>query len=59
MANAHIDQYATSLKVEGWIPDKVIEFVSLTEMSTEDLSGGKARLVCKADNVTAICKPVV
>jgi hypothetical protein len=31
----------------------------LTEMSTKNLSGGKGRPACKADNFTAICKPVV
>jgi hypothetical protein len=31
----------------------------LTEMSTRNLPGGKGRLACKADNLTAICEPVV
>jgi hypothetical protein len=31
----------------------------LTEMSTENLPGGKGRLARKADNLTAICEPIV
>jgi hypothetical protein len=31
----------------------------LTEMSTRILPGGKGQLVCKADNLTAICEPIV
>jgi hypothetical protein len=31
----------------------------LTEMSTRNLLGGKGRLVCKADNLAAICEPTV
>jgi hypothetical protein len=31
----------------------------LTEMSTRNLSGGKGRPVHKADNLTAICEPIV
>jgi hypothetical protein len=31
----------------------------LTEMSTRNLSGGKGRPVRKADNLTAICEPIV
>jgi hypothetical protein len=53
------------------VPDKVDFFNSsnrtmalgstqpLTEMSTRNLSGGKKRLVCRADNLTAICEPIV
>jgi hypothetical protein len=32
---------------------------SLTEMSTRNLTGGKGRPALKADNLTAICKPIV
>jgi hypothetical protein len=28
-------------------------------MSTRNLPGGKGRLACRADNLTAICEPVV
>jgi hypothetical protein len=31
----------------------------LIEMSTKNLHGGKGRPVRKADNLTAICKPIV
>jgi hypothetical protein len=31
----------------------------LTEMSTRNLPGGKGRPVGKADNLTAICEPIV
>jgi hypothetical protein len=31
----------------------------LTEMSTRNLPGGKRRLPRKADNLTAICEPIV
>jgi hypothetical protein len=31
----------------------------LTEMSTRNLPGGKGRLARKADNLTAICEPIV
>jgi hypothetical protein len=31
----------------------------LTEMSTRNLSGGKGRPERKADNLTAICEPIV
>jgi hypothetical protein len=31
----------------------------LTEMSTGNLSGGKVRPALKADNLTAICEPIV
>jgi hypothetical protein len=63
--------YATSRKVAGSIPDEVVRFFSssrtvtlastqpLTEMSTRNLPGGKGRPALKADNLTAICKPIV
>jgi hypothetical protein len=66
---------ATSRKVAGSIPDEVIGLFSwrnpssrtmalgltqhLTEMSTRKLPGGKGRPACKADNLTAICEPIV
>jgi hypothetical protein len=31
----------------------------LTEMSTKDLAGGKGRPAREADNLTAICEPIV
>jgi hypothetical protein len=31
----------------------------LTEMSTKNLPGGKGRQTRKADNLTAICEPIV
>jgi hypothetical protein len=31
----------------------------LTEMSTKNLPGGKERPARKADNLTAICEPIV
>jgi hypothetical protein len=31
----------------------------LTEMSTKDLSGDKGRPARKADNLTAICEPIL
>jgi hypothetical protein len=31
----------------------------LTEMSTRNIHGGKGRPVRKADDLTAICKPIV
>jgi hypothetical protein len=62
-------------KVVGSIPDEVIGFfiwpnpssrtmVSgstrlLTEMSTRNLPGGRARSATKGDNLTAICEPTV
>jgi hypothetical protein len=31
----------------------------VTEMSTGRFLGGKAQSACKADNLTAICEPIV
>jgi hypothetical protein len=31
----------------------------LTEMSTRNLTGGKGKPVREADNLTAICEPIV
>jgi hypothetical protein len=31
----------------------------LTEMSTKNLTGGKGQPVSKADNLTAICEPII
>jgi hypothetical protein len=58
--------YATSRKVAGSIPDEIIVFFNwpnpssrimavgstppVTEMSTRNLSGGKGRPACTADN---------
>jgi hypothetical protein len=33
--------------------------IILSEMSTKKLSGGKGRPAHKADNLTAICEPIV
>jgi hypothetical protein len=67
--------YATSRKVAGSSPDEVDIFSlpihfrrtvalgstqPLTEMSTRNLpGGGKERLARKADNLTAVCEPIV
>jgi hypothetical protein len=67
--------YATSRKVAGSIPDEVIGFFNspnpssrtvalrstqpLTEMSTTNLLGGKGRPARGADNLAAICEPIV
>jgi hypothetical protein len=67
--------YATSRKVAGSIPDEVIAIFSspspssrtvahgssqpVTEMSTRNLPGGKGRLAFNADDLTAICEPIV
>jgi hypothetical protein len=32
---------------------------TLTEISIKNLSGGKERQALKADNLTAICEPIV
>jgi hypothetical protein len=66
---------ATSRKLEGSIPDEVIAFFNwpnpssrtmalgstqlLTEMSTVNVPGGKGRPARKADDLTAICEPIV
>jgi hypothetical protein len=62
-------------KVAASIPDEVIGFCNLpnpssrnmalgstqplTEMSTRNLPGGKGRPARKADNLTAVCEPIV
>jgi hypothetical protein len=62
-------------KVVASIPDEVIRFFNLpnisnrtvtlgstqplTEMTTREVSGGKGRPAHKADNLTAICEPIV
>jgi hypothetical protein len=67
--------YATSWKVAGSIPDEVIGFFNLpnpfsrnmalrstqplTEMSTRNYPGGKGLPALKADNLTAICEPII
>jgi hypothetical protein len=67
--------YATSRKVAGSIPDEVFLLFSLlnpfsrimalgwtqplTEMSTRNIPGDKERAAGKADNLTAICEPIV
>jgi hypothetical protein len=67
--------YATSRKVAGSNPDDVIRFFNrpnpssrtmapgstqpLTEMSTRNLSGGEGRPARGADNLTAVCEPIV
>jgi hypothetical protein len=66
---------ATSWKIAGSSPDEMDFFVNLanpssrtmslgspqplTEMSTRSLHGCKGRPACKADNLTAICEPIV
>jgi hypothetical protein len=70
-----IIHYATSWKVAGSIPEKVIGYFNwynscsrtmalgsakhLTEMSTRNLPGGKGRPARKADILTDICEPIV
>jgi hypothetical protein len=65
----------TSIKVAGSLPDEVIGFLHLTnisshtihqeytqpltERSTKDLPWGKQRPARKADKLTAICEPSV
>jgi hypothetical protein len=67
--------YAATPKAASSIPDEVTGFFScpnpsnrtmsqgstqhLTEMSTRNLPVGKWRPVRKADNLTAICEPIV
>jgi hypothetical protein len=67
--------YATSRKVSGSVPDEFIGFLDspnpssrtmplestqpLTEMSTMNLPGSKGRPERKADNLTAVCDPIV
>jgi hypothetical protein len=62
-------------KVAGSIPDEVAGFFNwpnpsrgtmalestqpLTEMSTRYLPGDKVRMARKADNLTAICEPII
>jgi hypothetical protein len=66
---------AASRKVAGSIPDEVIGYFNLlnlssctmtvgltqpiTEMSTRNRLGDKGRPACKADNLTASCEPIV
>jgi hypothetical protein len=68
-------RYATSLKVAGSLPDQVIGFFNwtnpssptcalgstqpLTEMSARNLLGGRGRPARKADDLAAICEPIV
>jgi hypothetical protein len=70
-----ITAIASSLKVAGSIPYKVSTFFNLpnpssysiflgltrpvTETSTMNLPGGKARPALKADNLIGICEPTV
>jgi hypothetical protein len=70
-----LSRYDTSRKVTGSIPDEIIGFFNLhnlssrtvalgstqplTEMSTRNLLGGKGRPVRKAHNLTATCEPIV
>jgi hypothetical protein len=67
--------YATSLKVASSIPDEVTGLFNLpnpssrtmalrstqplTEMSTRKLPGGKGGPARKADNLTAVCEPII
>jgi hypothetical protein len=67
--------YTTSPKAAGSIPDDVTPFFNwpdpssrstalgstqpLIEMTTKNLPGGKERPARKADNLTAICEPIV
>jgi hypothetical protein len=67
--------YAASRMIAGLITDELIGILNspnpfnrsmalrsthpLTEMSTRNFPGFKGRPVCKAENLTAICKPIV
>jgi hypothetical protein len=67
--------YVTSWKVASSIPDEVIGFFNrlnssshtvvlgstqpLTEMSTRNIPGGEKRPALTADNLTAVCEPIV
>jgi hypothetical protein len=70
-----MEDYTTSRKVAGSIPDEVIGFFNLPnsssqtmalgsnqpleELSTRNLPGGRGRPVLMANNLTAICEPIV
>jgi hypothetical protein len=71
----HRQHYATSQKVAGSIPDEIIAFFNwpnpssytmalgstqpLTEVSTRNLPGGIGLSAREADNLTAICEPII
>jgi hypothetical protein len=75
LRGTRLRKYATSRKVAGSIPHEVIGLLScpnpssrimalgstqpLTDMSTTILPGVKGRPARKADNLTAICEPIV
>jgi hypothetical protein len=52
---------ATSRKVAGSIPDEVFGFFNLPNPSSRTMVLGVkgGRPACKADNLTAICEPIV
>jgi hypothetical protein len=53
-------RYATSRKVAGSISDEVIEFFNLPIPSSRPMAlGGIGRPPRKADNLTAICEPII
>jgi hypothetical protein len=70
-----LKHYATSREIAGSIPDEIIGFFNwpnlssrtmalgstqpVTEMSTRNFPGGKVQPVREADNLTAICEPIV
>jgi hypothetical protein len=68
-----LSDYARIRKVAGSISGEVIGFFNwlnlssrtmtlrsiLTEIRTNNLPGGKGRQAHKADNLTAICEPIV
>jgi hypothetical protein len=41
------------------LPAALLSTQPLTEMSTRNIPGGKGRPVRRADNLTAICEPIV
>jgi hypothetical protein len=51
--------YATSQNVAGSISMVLGSTQPLTEMSTRNLHGDKGRPMHKADNLAAICEPIV
>jgi hypothetical protein len=74
MGHAVAKHYVTSRKFAGSSPDEVVFYnlpnpssrtmalgstQPLTEISTRIFLGGKGRPALKADNLTAICEPIV
>jgi hypothetical protein len=60
---AWLRHYATGRKVAGSIPDEVIGFFNWPNPSSRTVALGSAQslteMSAKADNLTAICEPIV